>query len=141
MRFSWISQSHSETLALKSLGWSQWGPFFRGLVCHLYPLIGSSPFSLPVPGALQGVLGPAKAAMPELLRGKGCSCGHRPSCGPRSPGYPGRASCPSGAGRLSLLLGCVCVCVCKFIVNKIVETSKNPGGTISQEPRLPMQKI
>ena len=88
----------------------RWGAFPLGPCSSPVSTDRSSPFSLPVPGALQAVLGPAEAAMPELLRGKGRACGHRPSCGPgRSWAF--REGIMSFWGQEAHFTSAACVCV------------------------------
>ena len=90
-------------------------PFRWGLVRHLCPLIGLHP-------SLSQCLEPCKLSWDLRkqqcqsfceVRGVHAATGRAVCRG--GPGHSGRASCPSGARRLTLLLRRVCVCLCVLI--------------------------
>ena len=107
-RFSWVSQSLSETL-----GRAQWGPFLWGLVCYLCPLIG-------LHRSLSQCLEPCKVSWD--LRKQQCQsfCEVRGVCAATRQAVDQGAPGIRGGHRVLLGLGgsvyfcgvCVCVCVC-----------------------------
>ena len=127
----WKGRSTGELFAL-------W-PCFLSVFVYLFLL-----FISPVPGALQGILGPAEAAVPELLWGKRapgpnqrCS-GHGPHLAvPQwTPCQKGTAFFCSLGSSVYLRGAClrVCVCVCVWIhikKKKILSLLKTQSPTAS----------